>query len=454
MRLLCDVGRPDDSPGSRVRPSLKVTTNAGPVRAPPVRCLDFSSTFSEAPTMTTLGTPLSPHATKVMLLGSGELGKEVLIALQRLGVETLAVDRYDNAPGQQVAHHARTIAMSDPAQLKALIEAERPHLVVPEIEAIATPMLEELEAAGTVRVIPTARAARLTMDREGIRRLAAETLGLPTSPYKFCDSLAELQAAIEGENGVGIGYPCIVKPVMSSSGKGQSKIDGPADVQKAWDYAMAGGRVSHGRVIVEGFVDFDYEITLLTVRAVGNDGNVQTQFCEPIGHLQVHGDYVESWQPQPMSPLALERAKAIAQAVTDNLGGQGVFGVELFVQGDQVWFSEVSPRPHDTGLVTLCTQHQSEFELHARAILGLPVDTSLRNPGASAVIYGGVEAAGIVFDGVEEALRVPGTDLRLFGKPESFAKRRMGVALARAGDVETARGNAKLAASKVKPRKA
>ena len=454
MRLLCDVGRPDDSPGSRVRPSLKVTTNAGPVRAPPVRCLDFSSTFSEAPTMTTLGTPLSPHATKVMLLGSGELGKEVLIALQRLGVETLAVDRYDNAPGQQVAHHARTIAMSDPAQLKALIEAERPHLVVPEIEAIATSMLEELEAAGTVRVIPTARAARLTMDREGIRRLASETLGLPTSPYKFCDSLAELQAAIEGENGVGIGYPCIVKPVMSSSGKGQSKIDGPADVQKAWDYAMAGGRVSHGRVIVEGFVDFDYEITLLTVRAVGNDGNVQTQFCEPIGHLQVHGDYVESWQPQPMSSVALKRAKAIAQAVTDNLGGQGVFGVELFVKGDQVWFSEVSPRPHDTGLVTLCTQHQSEFELHARAILGLPVDTSLRNPGASAVIYGGVEAAGIVFDGVEEALRVPGTDLRLFGKPESFARRRMGVALARAGDVETARGHAKLAASKVKPRKA
>ena len=452
MRLLCDVGRPDDSPGSRVRPSLKVTTNAGPVRAPPVRCLDFSSTFSEAPTMTTLGTPLSPHATKVMLLGSGELGKEVLIALQRLGVETLAVDRYDNAPGQQVAHHARTIAMSDPAQLKALIEAERPHLVVPEIEAIATPMLEELEAAGTVRVIPTARAARLTMDREGIRRLASETLGLPTSPYKFCDSLAELQAAIEGENGVGIGYPCIVKPVMSSSGKGQSKIDGPADVQKAWDYAMAGGRVSHGRVIVEGFVDFDYEITLLTVRAVGNDGNVQTQFCEPIGHLQVHGDYVESWQPQPMSSVALKRAKAIAQAVTDNLGGQGVFGVELFVQGDQVWFSEVSPRPHDTGLVTLCTQHQSEFELHARAILGLPVDTSLRNPGASAVIYGGVEAAGIVFDGVEEALRVPGTDLRLFGKPESFARRRMGVALARAGDVETARGHAKLAAGKVRPR--
>ena len=403
--------------------------------------------------MTTLGTPLSPNATKVMLLGSGELGKEVLIALQRLGVETIAVDRYENAPGQQVAHHARTITMSDPAQLKALVEAERPMLVVPEIEAIATPMLEELEAAGTVRVIPTARAARLTMDREGIRRLAAETLGLPTSPYQFCDSLAELQAAIEGVDGKpGIGYPCIVKPVMSSSGKGQSKIDGPADVQKAWDYAMAGGRVSHGRVIVEGFIDFDYEITQLTVRSVGADGNIVTSFCDPIGHIQVSGDYVESWQPMAMHPAALERAREVSKAVTDNLGGQGLFGVELFVKGDQVWFSEVSPRPHDTGLVTLCTQHQSEFELHARAILGLPVDTSLRNPGASAVIYGGVEAQGIVFDGVEEALRVPNTDLRLFGKPESFTKRRMGVALARATDTDTARTNAKLAASKVKPR--
>jgi len=398
--------------------------------------------------MTTLGTPLTPHSTKVMLLGAGELGKEVLIALQRLGVETIAVDRYDHAPGQQVAHHARTIAMSDPAQLRALIEAERPHLVVPEIEAIATPMLEQLEAEGVVRVIPTARAARLTMDREGIRRLAAETLGLPTSPYRFCDSLAELQAAIDA----GIGYPCIVKPVMSSSGKGQSKIDGPADVQQAWDTAMAGGRVSHGRVIVEGFIDFDYEITLLTVRSLGADGQVETHFCAPIGHLQVSGDYVESWQPHPMAPAALEASRQIAKTVTDNLGGQGLFGVELFVKGEQVWFSEVSPRPHDTGLVTLCTQHQSEFELHARAILGLPVDTSLRNPGASAVIYGGVEAAGIVFDGVDEALRVPGTDLRLFGKPESFTKRRMGVALARAGDVETARGNAKLAAGKVRPR--
>ncbi len=411
--------------------------------------------------MTTLGTPLSPSATKVMLLGSGELGKEVLIALQRLGVETTAVDRYENAPGQQVAHHARTITMSDPAQLKSLIESERPHLVVPEIEAIATPMLEELEAAGTVRVIPTARAARLTMDREGIRRLAAETLGLPTSPYRFCDSAEELQAAIDGTDGQpAIGFPCVVKPVMSSSGKGQSKLDGPADVQKAWDYAMAGGRVSHGRVIVEGFIDFEYEITLLTVRARAADGSIQTSFCEPIGHKQVSGDYVESWQPQPMPSLALQRAKDIAKAVTDDLGrgldgqpsGQGLFGVELFVKGDEVWFSEVSPRPHDTGLVTLATQHQSEFELHARAILGLPVDTSLRNPGASAVIYGGVDARGIAFDGVDEALAVPGTDLRLFGKPESFAKRRMGVAVARAGDVDTARANAKLAAGKVKPR--
>jgi len=404
--------------------------------------------------MTTLGTPLSPSATRVMLLGSGELGKEVLIALQRLGVETIAVDRYDNAPGHQVAHHARTITMSDPAQLKALIEAERPHLVVPEIEAIATPMLEALEAAGVVRVIPTARAARLTMDREGIRRLAAETLALPTSPYRFCDSLAELQAAIDGVDGRDIGYPCIVKPVMSSSGKGQSKIDGPADVQAAWDHAMAGGRVGPGRVIVEGFIDFDYEITLLTVRALGADGQVETHFCEPIGHLQVSGDYVESWQPHRMTPAALAEARRVAQAVTDNLGGQGLFGVELFVKGDAVWFSEVSPRPHDTGMVTMVTQWQNEFELHARAILGLPVDTTLKSPGASAVIYGGVDATGIVFDGVDEALRVPHSEIRLFGKPESFAKRRMGVALVHDADVSMARSQARLAASRVRPRRA
>jgi phosphoribosylglycinamide formyltransferase 2 len=408
--------------------------------------------------MKPIGTPLSPQATRVMLLGSGELGKEVLIALQRLGVETIAVDRYDNAPGQQVAHHARTIAMSDPAALRALIEAERPDLVVPEIEAIATPVLEALESEGVVRVIPTARAARLTMDREGIRRLAAETLGLPTSPYRFCDSLAELRAAIDG----GIGYPCVVKPVMSSSGKGQSKIDSPADVQAAWDHAMAGGRVGPGRMIVEGFIDFDYEITQLTVRAMGANGEIETHFCDPIGHVQVSGDYVESWQPHAMHPAALARSREIARAVTDDLGrgltghpaGLGLFGVELFVKGEQVWFSEVSPRPHDTGMVTMVTQWQNEFELHARAILGLPVDTSLKTPGASAVIYGGVDAVGIVFDGVADALRVPHSEIRLFGKPESFVKRRMGVALVRDADVDVARAQAKLAASRIKPRAA
>ncbi len=400
---------------------------------------------SDSPCM---GTPLSASAVRVMLLGSGELGKEVIIALQRLGVETIAVDRYEYAPGQQVAHHARTIAMSDPQQLKALILAERPHLVVPEIEAIATPMLEELEAAGVVRVIPTARAARLTMDREGIRRLAAETLGLATSPYKFCDSLDELQAAIDG----GIGYPCIVKPVMSSSGKGQSMIRNVDDVGKAWAYAMSGGRVSRGRVIVEGFIDFDYEITQLTVRALDPDGSTQTHFCEPIGHLQVHGDYVESWQPHPMQPAALTKAREIARSVTDNLGGTGIFGVELFVKGSDVWFSEVSPRPHDTGMVTMITQWQNQFELHARAILGLPVNTALKSPGASAVIYGGVDGTPLVYEGVAEALSVPNTDLRLFGKPESFVKRRMGVALAFDADVQVARRNAKLAASHVRPR--
>ncbi len=398
---------------------------------------------------------MSPSATRVMLLGSGELGKEVLIALQRLGVETIAVDRYANAPGHQVAHHAHVIAMNDGEQLRALIEREKPDLVVPEIEAIATPVLEALEAEGKATVIPTARAARLTMDREGIRRLAAETLGLPTSPYRFCDSMAQLQAAIDGTDGhAPIGYPCIIKPVMSSSGKGQSKIDGPADVQKAWDYAMAGGRVGPGRVIVEGFIDFDYEITQLTVRALGADGQVHTHFCDPIGHVQVSGDYVESWQPHPMSPQALARSREIAQAVTANLGGRGLFGVELFVKGDQVWFSEVSPRPHDTGMVTMVTQWQNEFELHARAILGLPVDTALKSPGASAVVYGGVDATGIVFDGVAEALSVPNSELRLFGKPESFKKRRMGVALVHDADVEVARTQAKLAASKVKPRAA
>jgi len=398
-----------------------------------------------------LGTPLSPSATRVMLLGAGELGKEVIIALQRLGVETIAVDRYADAPGMQVAHRAHVVAMTDGPALRALIEKERPHLVVPEIEAIATDMLLDIEREGIAEVIPTARATRLTMNREGIRRMAAEELGLPTSPYAFADSLAELQAAIDDGQGGGIGYPCLVKPTMSSSGKGQSLLRGPDDVAKAWDYAMQGGRVSQSRIIVEGFIDFDYEITLLTVRARGADGSIETHFCEPVGHVQVNGDYVESWQPQAMTPTAIEKARAIAGAVTANLGGRGLFGVELFVKGDMVWFSEVSPRPHDTGLVTLASQRFSEFELHARAILGLPVDVALRSPAASAVIYGGMEAKGIAFAGVADALNVPGTDLRLFGKPESFLKRRMGVVVATGADTDEARSRAKLAASRVKP---
>ncbi|MGA7179657.1 MAG: formate-dependent phosphoribosylglycinamide formyltransferase [Thiobacillaceae bacterium] len=398
-----------------------------------------------------LGTPLSPSAFKVMLLGAGELGKEVIIALQRLGVEVIAVDRYAHAPGHQVAHLAHVINMTDARALRALVETERPHLIVPEIEAIATEELERIEAAGLAVVIPTARAARLTMNREGIRQLAAETLGLPTSPYAFADSLQALQDAIT----LKIGYPCIIKPVMSSSGKGQSRANGADDVAAAWQYASKGGRVDSGRVIVEGLIDFDYEITQLTVRATGISGEIETHFCEPIGHIQVQGDYVESWQPHPMSPAALQAARDMARKVTDNLGGRGIFGVELFIKGnpggDQVWFSEVSPRPHDTGMVTMCTQRQSEFELHARAILGLPVDARLREPGATAVIYGGMEAAGIAFDGVADALRVPGSDLRLFGKPVAFPRRRMGVALATGASVEEARSRAKEAAGKVRP---
>ncbi len=396
-----------------------------------------------------IGTPLSPSATRVMLLGAGELGKEVIIALQRLGVEVIAVDRYDGAPGHQVAHRQQTIDMSDGNVLARLIDSEKPAIVVPEIEAIATETLLELEKAGVCKVIPTARAANLTMNREGIRRLAAGELRLPTSRYAFADSFDELRVAVEGQGG--IGYPCILKPVMSSSGKGQSRVDGPDELAVAWDYANAGGRVNKGRVIAEGVVDFDYEITQLTVRAIGQGGKVETHFCEPIGHVQVKGDYVESWQPQAMSGKALARAREMAKAVTDNLGGQGVFGVEFFVKGDDVWFSEVSPRPHDTGMVTMISQRQSEFELHARAILGLPVDVSPRGPGASAVIYGGVDAAGVRFEGVDAALRVPGTDLRLFGKPVSYTRRRMGVALAEGKDVEEARARAKEAASRVHP---
>ena len=397
-----------------------------------------------------IGTPLSPTATKVMLLGSGELGKEVIIALQRLGVEVIAVDRYPNAPGHQVAHRAHVINMADPAALRQLVEQERPHIIVPEIEAIATDELARIEADELAEVIPTARAAQLTMNREGIRRLAAEELGLPTSKYAFAESLAELQAAIDD----GIGYPCIVKPVMSSSGKGQSTINTPADVNTAWDYAMSGGRVSKGRVIIEEMIQFDFEITLLTVRSRTAEGGIATHFCQPIGHLQVKGDYVESWQPQAMSVTALGKAQHIAQAVTENLGGRGIFGVELFIKGDNVYFSEVSPRPHDTGMVTMITQDQNEFELHARAILGLPVSTSLLRPGASAVIYGGMDEKGIAFENVDQALRLHNTKLRLFGKPEAFTRRRMGVALAFAHDVETARSEAKACAAAVKPVKA
>ena len=396
-----------------------------------------------------IGTPLSPSATRVMLLGAGELGKEVIIALQRLGVEVVAVDRYANAPGHQVAHRAHVIDMSDGAALRALIEAEKPHLVVPEIEAIATETLLEIEADKLSAVIPSARAVNLTMNREGIRRLAAETLQLPTSPYVFANSLAEMSAAAEQ-----LGYPVIVKPVMSSSGKGQSRVDNATQLESAWAYAASGGRVDKGCVIVEGVIDFDYEITLLTVRALGATGQTETHFCEPIGHVQVKGDYVESWQPQPMSTAALKRSQEIAAAVTGNLGGRGLFGVELFVKGDDVWFSEVSPRPHDTGMVTMATQRQNEFELHARAILGLPVDVNLREPGASAVIYGGVDAHDIAYEHVDAALREPGIDLRLFGKPEAFVRRRMGVALASAATIAEARTRAKVAASTVKPVKA
>jgi len=393
-----------------------------------------------------IGTPLSPSATKVMLLGSGELGKEVIIELQRFGVEVIAVDRYENAPGHQVAHRAYVIDMTDGDALKNLVKKERPDLIVPEIEAIATDMLAVIEEEGLAEVIPTARATQLTMNREGIRRLAAEDLKIETSSYVFADNFEELQQAAKL-----IGFPCIVKPVMSSSGKGQSRLESIDDVESAWQYAMDAGRVNHGRVIVEGVVDFDYEITQLTVRALNAEGKIETHFCAPVGHIQKNGDYVESWQPQQMSESALEKSRNIAENVTTALGGCGLFGVELFVKGDDVYFSEVSPRPHDTGLVTIITQWQSEFALHARAILGLPVDTSLRCDGASAVIYGGKNAEGISFDDVDKALAVPSTEIRLFGKPESFEKRRMGVAVSSAGSVEEARGRARLAASTVKP---
>jgi len=397
--------------------------------------------------MIIIGTPLSKSATRILLLGSGELGKEVAIAAQRLGIEVVAVDRYANAPAHAVAHRAHVIDMTDPQALRALIEQEKPDIIVPEIEAIATEVLVEIESQGLAMIVPSARAVQLTMNREGIRRLAAEELQLPTSPYAFASSYTELEKAANG----GIGFPCFIKPVMSSSGKGQSRVDQLEDLEEAWNHAASAGRVKGTRVIIEGMVEFDYEITLLTVRALGEDGKIETQFCDPIGHVQVKGDYVESWQPQPMSDKVLARSKEIAEAVTGALGGRGLFGVELFVKGDEVWFSEVSPRPHDTGMVTMATQAQNEFELHVRAILGLPVGTRRRRPGASAVIYGGIEAEGIRFENVDAALRVPESQLRLFGKPVAYERRRMGVALATADNIEIARKRAKECAAKVRP---
>ena len=393
-----------------------------------------------------IGTPLSPNATRVMLLGSGELGKEVIIALQRLGVEVIAVDRYENAPGHQVAHRSHVVDMTDGEALLNLVKSEKPHYIVPEIEAINTDMLAQIEKSGDAIIIPTVNAVQLTMNREGIRDLAANQLKLPTSPFAFAKSLEELQKAIDS----GIGYPCFVKPTMSSSGKGQSRITEASKVKDAWDYAASAGRVNKGVVIVEGQIDFDYEITLLTVRAKNEKGDIETYFCEPIGHNQEQGDYVESWQPQPMHDVALTKAREIAKKITDALGGLGLFGVELFVKNDQVWFSEVSPRPHDTGMVTMASQRQIEFELHTRAILGLPVDTILSRPSASAVIYGNHDADGIHFENIDKALTVPESDLRLFGKPTSFKRRRMGVALASADNVSEARARAQKVASLVK----
>jgi phosphoribosylglycinamide formyltransferase 2 len=393
-----------------------------------------------------IGTPLSPNATRVMLLGSGELGKEVIIALQRLGVEVIAVDRYKDAPGHQVAHRSHVIDMTNSEALLNLVKSEKPHYIVPEIEAINTDVLAQIEKSGDAIVIPTVKAVQLTMNREGIRDLAANQLKLPTSPFAFAKSLDELQKAIDD----GIGYPCFVKPTMSSSGKGQSRITEASKVKDAWDYAASAGRVDKGVVIVEGQIDFDYEITLLTVRAKNEKGDIETFFCEPIGHKQEQGDYVESWQPQPMHEIALKKARDIAKKITDALGGLGLFGVELFVKNDQVWFSEVSPRPHDTGMVTMASQRQNEFELHARAILGLPVNTSLLRPSASAVIYGNYDADAIRFENIDKALTVPESDLRLFGKPTSFKRRRMGVALASADNVSDARARAQKVSSLVK----
>ena len=391
--------------------------------------------------MASIGTPLSPTATRLLLLGSGELGKEVAIEAQRLGVEVIAADRYANAPAMQVAHRSHVFSMLDAGALRRVVETERPHLIVPEVEAIATPTLVELESEGW-RVIPTARAARLTMDREGIRRLAAEELGLRTSPYRFADSEDEVRDAVDA-----IGLPAIVKPVMSSSGHGQSVLGDAGDIAPAWRFAIENARGDSTRVIVEGFVPFDYEITLLTVRHTAG-----TSFCEPIGHLQVDGDYRESWQPQPMTPRALEESQRIAEAVTGALGGTGIFGVELFIRGDDVWFSEVSPRPHDTGMVTLVSQDLSEFALHVRAILGLPVPAIRQyGPAASCALLVDGTSSSVTYEGLDEALAEPDTALRLFGKPEVTGHRRMGVALALGDTVDDARAKARRAASAIRP---
>jgi phosphoribosylglycinamide formyltransferase 2 len=392
-----------------------------------------------------LRTALTNGATKAMLLGSGELGKEIAISLQRYGVEVIAVDRYPNAPAHQVAHRSHVINMADAEELRKIIGLEQPDLIIPEIEAIATDALADIEAEDLARVIPNARAIQLTMNREGIRTLVAETLQIPTSKYAFAESFQQLKTVVED----GIGYPCFVKPTMSSSGKGQTMVKSADQLEEAWNYARFSGRVDTGKVIVEAKVDFDFEITLLTVRAVAKNGEIQTVFCEPIGHIQENGDYRESWQPQPMSASALKTAKAIAQKVTNALGGVGLFGVELFVKGDNVWFCEVSPRPHDTGMVTMVTQRQNEFELHVRAILGLPVDTGLQKQGASAVILSSIKSRDFTFTGLDEALAVPESELRLFGKPEALVNRRMGVALASAETVDEARNRAVKAANLV-----
>ena len=393
-----------------------------------------------------IGTPLSSSSTKVMLLGAGELGKEVIISFQRLGVEVIAVDRYQNAPGQQVAHRAYVIDMTDEGQLRDIIQKENPDYIVPEIEAINTDYLSVVDKNGQSKVIPSLKAVQLTMNREGIRRLASEELGLPTSNYGFARSYNELKNLILKD----IKFPCFVKPTMSSSGKGQSLVKSENEIESAWDFAGSSGRVNQGIVIAESLIDFDYEITLLTVRYKDSNGNICTKFCDPIGHRQENGDYVESYQPQPMSDIALTKSKDIAKSITDALGGLGIFGVELFIKDDDVWFSEVSPRPHDTGMVTMASQKQSEFELHAKAILGLPVDTTLSNPSASKVIYGNHDADQICFEGVDQALQIPGVDIRLFGKPKSFKKRRMGVILAFSNTMDSALEKVKKAASKIK----